>query len=99
MNTAPAPVPALPDTQVRACIEASDWVAAAALLDDHRRTLGEALGRTDFATTPREPWLVLLTAQRALMQELFTARNEAELALARLGQDRRGAHAWLRELA
>lgn len=92
-------IPSLPSAQIRAAIEASDWPQASALLGEHQRALAEALATVDLATTPREPWLELLLAQRALMEELRVARDAVEAALTQLNQDHRGARAWLRELA
>lgn len=92
-------IPNLPTAQIRTAIDASDWSHATALLADHQRALAEALAAADLSTTPHEPWLDLLFAQRALLGELRVARDEVEVALTRLGQDHRGARAWLRELA
>ncbi len=91
--------PNLPSAQIRAAIEASDWPQATALLAEHQRALAEALAQVDLAATPREPWLDLLLAQRALLEEMREARDQVEGSLARLNQDHRGARAWLRELA
>lgn len=92
-------IPSLPTEQIHAAIEASDWPQATTLLAAHQRELTEALAAVDLATTPREPWLNLLLAQRALLDELRVARDNVESALTRLSRDHRGARAWLRELA
>jgi len=92
-------IPTLPGAQIRAALDASDWPQATALLAAHERELGEALATTDLTTTPHEPWQNLLLAQHALLEELRAARDKVEVSLARLGQDHRGARAWLRELA
>lgn len=92
-------VPSLPAAEVRAAIEAHDWPLATDLLGEHQRALTQALAAIDLASTPREPWLDLLIAQRALLEELRLARDGVEASLARLNQDHRGARAWLRELA
>lgn len=92
-------VPALPTEQIRATIEAGDWPQATVLLAEHQRALAEALAATDLASTPHEPWLDLLLAQRTLLDELRTARDQVESALTQLSCDHRGARAWLRELA
>lgn len=92
-------IPNLPTAEIHAAIEACDWPHAATLLATHQREVTEALAAADLATTPREPWLNLLHAQRALLDELRLARDDVESAMARLGRDHRGARAWLRELA
>ena len=93
------PVPQLPTAEIRAAIEASDWPLATDLLGEHQRALTGALAGVDLAATAREPWLDLLIAQRALLEELRVARDAVEASLTRLNQDHRGARAWLRELA
>ncbi|HEY5612811.1 MAG TPA: hypothetical protein VIK70_04380 [Lysobacter sp.] len=92
-------VPGLPVAEIRAAIEASDWPLATGLLGEHQRALTKALAAMDLASMPREPWLDLLLAQRALLGELRIARDQVEGSLTRLNQDHRGARAWLRELA
>lgn len=93
------PVPNLPAGEIRAAIDASDWPRAAGLLAEHQRALASALAALDRATFAREPWLDLLLAQRALLGELHNERSKVAAALAKLGNDHRGARAWLRELA
>ena len=93
-----AVVPLLPAADIRAAIDANDWPLATALLGEHQRALVEALAAVDLASTPREPWLNLLLAQRAMLEELRVARDSVEASLTRLNQDHRGARAWLREL-
>lgn len=92
-------VPALPAQEIRLAIEADDWDRATTLLFEHQHALAQALAAVDLRVEPREPWLELLLAQRALMAELHAARNRVEAALHQLNQDHRGARAWLRELA
>jgi hypothetical protein len=92
-------IPVLPATQVRAAIDAGEWTAAGRLLDEHQRVLIEALACTDLASEPAAPWRELLLAQRALLDELQVARDQAAHALDKLGDDRRGARAWMRALA
>lgn len=92
-------IPSLPAVEIRTAIEASDWPQATALLGEHQRALTEALAAVDLASTPREPWLDLLLAQRALLEELRVARDRVGVSLTRLNQDHCGARAWLRELA
>lgn len=92
-------IPSLPTAEIHAAIEACDWPHATTLLATHQRELTEALASVDLATTPREPWLNLLLAQRTLLDELRLARDRVESALTRLSRDHRGARAWLRELA
>lgn len=93
-----ATVPVLPAAQIREAIEAADWPRATELLADHQRELAAALTALDRSTMVREHWLDLLLAQRALLGELHAARSRVATALTRLGQDHRGARAWLREL-
>lgn len=97
--SAVAPVPVLPAAQIREAIEAQDWPRATGLLAEHQRELATALAALDRSTMIREHWLDLLLAQRALLGELHAARTKVATALARLGEDHRGARAWLRELA
>lgn len=92
-------IPSLPAVEIRTAIEASDWPQATTLLAEHQRALAEALAAVDLATTPREPWLDLLLAQRALLGELRVARDLVGVSLTRLNQNHCGARAWLRELA
>lgn len=92
-------IPSLPAEWIRAAIDAHDWPRATALLAEHQRALAESLAAVDLAAIPHEPWLGLLRDQRALLDELRDARNTVGAALARLGEDHRGARAWLRELA
>jgi hypothetical protein len=56
------------------------------------------LSTIDLDTAPREPWMALLNAQRALAEEIRIARDQAASALAKLGQDQRGARAWHKAL-
>ena len=92
-------VPGLPAAEIRAAIDAGDWPRATELLGEHQRALTQALAAVDLAANPREPWLDLLVAQRALLLELRIARDQVGASLSRLNQDHRGARAWLRELA
>ncbi len=91
--------PPLPTEAMRAAIRAEDWPRAAGLLEAHRRAIAQALLQADFSRESTAPWHDLLAAQRALGGELAEARDRAAGALAKLGQDLRGARAWLRELA
>ena len=95
---APIVVPRLPAVQLRDAIEAHDWLRATELLAEHQRELAEALAALDPTSMVREHWLDLLLAQRAMLGELHTARAKVMTALARLGEEHRGARAWLREL-
>lgn len=92
-------VPVLPTAHVRAAIEADDWTHATELLAEHQRVLVSALAKTDLARESIASWRELLFEQRALQDELREARDRVAHALAKLGQDQRGARAWLRELA
>lgn len=92
-------VPNLPAGEIRAAIDAGDWLRAAELLAVHQRDLAAALATVDRASFVREPWLDLLLAQRALLGELHNERSKVAAALAQLGNDHRGARAWLKELA
>ena len=98
MSAVMACVPVLPAAQMREAIEAADWPRATELLALHQRELAEALAVLDRSTWVREHWHDLLLAQRALLGEMHAARAEVVAALARLGQDHRGARAWLTEL-
>lgn len=92
-------VPHLPADAVRAAIGAEDWDTAAALLESHHGEIVFALSKVDLKVSARQPWLDLLAAHDGLIGELRDARDAASAELARLGQGRRGANAWLRELA
>lgn len=90
--------PSLPTDAIRACIAANDYEAADALLSGHEAALRAAFGRGSNAERGcREAWLELLTAQRALIEELRTARDEAARSLERMGRDRRAVNAYLRD--
>lgn len=99
MNAVVASVPNLPAVQLREAIEAHDWLRATQLLSEHQRAVAAALATLDSTTIVREHWIDLLLAQRAMLGELHAARAKVATALARLGEDHRGARAWLRELA
>lgn len=92
-------VPVLPSNKVRAAIEADDWSSAEALLAQHQEQLVVAVREAGSPLPADGPWLDLLREQNLLLAHLRSARDAAADALARLGADRRGAHAWLRELA
>lgn len=92
--------PALPVDAVRAAIAAEDWTCAAGLLHTHAQTVVAAFPRGAAATgASAAPWRELLAQQQALAEEIRKARDEAGQALAKLGQDQRGARAWARALA
>lgn len=92
-------VPELPVDGVRAAIGAEDWDEAARLLDVHHGAIVWALAKVDLKVSARQPWLDLVAAHDALVAELVVARDAASAALAQLTRDRRGAAAWMRELA
>lgn len=94
-------VPLLPAAQLRVAIETGDWATASQLLDRHHQETTRALtaraqGMSDDA--PAE-WVELLVAQRAMLEEIRSARDTAERALAGLGQQHRGARAYLQQSA
>jgi hypothetical protein len=93
--------PALPLDAVRAAIAAEDWTAAGGLLQAHAGAVLAAFPRDAraFDDASTAPWRELLARQQALAGELRQARDEAGRALAKLGQDQRGARAWARALA
>lgn len=89
-------IPALPVAAIREAIARDDWAAAEALLAGHEDELRAAFEDESQAEARcRESWLQLLAAQRDLIDELRTARDEAGRALDRLGRDRRGVAAYL----
>lgn len=89
-------IPALPVVAIREAIARDDWATAEALLAEHEAALREACTHGSVAEARcRESWMQLLGAQRDLMEELRTARDEAGRALDRLGRDRRGMAAYL----
>lgn len=92
-------IPVLPTGEIRAAIAAEDWDLATELLEVHDRTVATALAGVDLSTEPQGPWRELLAAQKALVAELLAAREDVARALDKLGQDQRGARAWLRALA
>lgn len=92
-------IPVLPDGRIRAAIAAEEWNLATELLEDHDRAVLQALAAIDSTTEPPGPWRELLAAQKVLVAELLAARDDVGRALEKLGQDQRGARAWLRALA
>ena len=87
-------IPALPLASVKQAMEAGDWDRASALLVEHERTVRETVATAPPDARNREAWLGLLRAQRELVEQLSTARNEAGSALQRLRQANRGAAAY-----
>ncbi|GAB2523929.1 hypothetical protein [Lysobacter humi (ex Lee et al. 2017)] len=88
----------LPTEALREAIAAGDWDRAHALLEHHETGLRAALeGGSAAESGARQSWVDLLAAQRALIDELRTARDEAGRALERLGRDRRGMAAYQRD--
>lgn len=94
-------VPTVPTAQLRAAIEAADWAAASQLLDHHHQETTRALAARAQGTTDVAPaeWVELLVAQRAMLEEIRKARDAAERALSGLGQQHRGARAYLQQSA
>lgn len=90
-------IPRLPDKEIRAAIDAGQWQDAADLLNAHDRELRQVLAGVDPTALPREPWLALLHAQQALLEQMRACRDEAAHALAQLGRDRRGVRAYQKE--
>jgi hypothetical protein len=87
---------ALPVEAIHDAIGRSDWAAAEALLADHETQLRAAFeSAPSTAARDRSAWLDLLAAQRALIQHLSAARDEAARAMERLGHDRRAVNAYL----
>lgn len=87
----------LPVEAIRAALAASDWEAAHALLGEHEAELRALLDGGDAAVERnREALLELLGAQRAMIEELRTARDEAGRSLEQLGDGRRGIAAYAR---
>lgn len=91
--------PVLPVDEVRAAIAGDDWSLAGTLLAQHHVQLAAIVREAGSPLRNDSLWLDLLRQQHALLDELREARDGAEAALARLHSDRRGANAWLRELA
>lgn len=91
-------VPGLPVAAIRACIAASDFDGANALLAEHETQLRAAFENgSDAEKSCRQAWLDLLAAQRSLIEELRNARDEAARALDRMGRDRRAVNAYLQD--
>lgn len=89
---------ALPVDAIRQAIRDGDWDAAHALLAEHEAALRNAFeGGSAAETACRASWLELLAAQRAMIDELRGARDEASRALDRMGRDRRGMAAYLED--
>lgn len=87
---------ALPTDAIRACIAASDFDGAHALLVEHEDALRASFADGSAAEIGRrDSWLELLAAQRALIDELRAARDDAGRALERMGRDRRAVKAYL----
>lgn len=87
-------IPTLPVAEVRQALDAGEWDTATGLLATHETALRAALVEEgDQARS--EPLLALLHAQRAFIEELKAARDEAAVSLQQLGRDRRGVQAYL----
>ena len=90
-------IPALPVTAIRQAVADGEWDTVDALLSQHEAELRAAGADGSIAETRcRESWIELLGAQRAMIEELRAARDEAGAALERLGRDRRGVTAYLK---
>lgn len=90
-------IPTLPSAAIREAIAGGDWDAADALLSQHEAELRALCTPDSLAEArQRESWIELLSAQRALIEELRTARDDAGAALERLGRERRGVAAYLK---
>ena len=91
-----SPALELPVAAIRACIAASDFDGANALLGEHEAQLRAAFEHGSAAEKGcRDSWLELLAAQRGLIEELRRARDDAASALDRMGRDRRAVNAYL----
>lgn len=89
---------ALPVDAIRDAIRDGDFDAAHALIEAHEARLRDALeGGTAAEKGCREAWMDLLAAQRGLIEELRTARDDAARALERMGRDRRAVSAYLQD--
>lgn len=89
--------PVLPVEAIRQAVAEGDYDAAHALLSAHEAELRAAVDDGSLAEARcRETWLELLAAQRGLIDDLRTARDEAGRALDQLGRDRRGMAAYLK---
>ena len=88
--------PMLPTDAIRACIAANDFDGAHALLVEHENVLRASFADGSAAEKGcRESWLELLAAQRGLIEELRTARDDAQRTLERMGRDGRAIKAYL----
>lgn len=88
-------VPRLPADEVRAAIADGDFHTAAELIDIHHGELAAALAVRDTAGDPPSQWVALLLAHRGLLEELRSARDASARAIAELGNQHRGARAYL----
>ncbi len=88
-------IPLLPTEAVRRALDAGEWDMAAELLADHEREVRESLADNGPGNESKASWLALLSAQRALLDQLKSARSETAQSLQRLNRDRRGAQAYL----
>lgn len=90
-------IPALPVAEIRQAVADGDYDAAHVLLERHEAELRAACTPESVAEARcRESWLALLAAQRDLVDELRTARDDAGRALEQLGRERRGVSAYLK---
>lgn len=87
--------PVLPAEAIRRALDAGEWDKATELLAEHEREVRETLADTGPDNDSKASWLALLSAQRALLDQLTSARGETARSLQRLGRDRRGAKAYL----
>lgn len=86
----------LPVDALRLAIGQCDWDTAHTLLAEHETRLRELLGSGDGAAAAGlEALAELLSAQRGLIEDLRSARDEAGRKLEELGDRRRGVAAYL----
>jgi len=88
-------IPVLPTEAIRRALDAGEWDMAAELIAGHEREVRETLAGNGPDSDSKASWLALLSAQRALLEQLQGARSETARSLQRLGRDRRGAKAYL----
>lgn len=87
-------VPALPEAEIRAALNAEQWEHAFGLLVEHDRVLREVLDGVELSGPSAAPWRELLERQNTLLADLTLVRDETARHLARLGRDRRGTLAY-----
>lgn len=88
-------IPELPADAIRRALDAGEWNLAVEMLGEHERAVRETMAVQGADGGNRRGWLALLSAQRALLEQLQGARSETGRSLKRLNKNGHGARAYL----